>query len=151
MLLEELVRESCEKEKLPRDVYRFSRRAVCEHTGWSLTQVRLHLHRLVEHELVLVHRTARGQGFVYELCAAPTTPGDIGLADMPAATMGQVAGVGGVIAQVGPPGKKTNDTGLVSASWRGDGKSTLVAEAAVHRTVAVPRATATGSRKTVAS
>jgi hypothetical protein len=47
--------------------YRFYRRQICEYTGWSLTQVRLHLDRLVEHEYVLVHRGSRGLSFVYEL------------------------------------------------------------------------------------
>ena len=36
-------------------------------SGFSLTQLRVHLERLVELELVLVHRGLRGQNFVYEL------------------------------------------------------------------------------------
>jgi hypothetical protein len=52
---------------LERIDYRFSRRQICEYTGWSMTQVRLHLDRLVEHEYILVHRGSRGLSFVYEL------------------------------------------------------------------------------------
>jgi hypothetical protein len=37
-------------------------------TGWTDFQVRTHLEKLVALEYVLVHRGARGQSFVYELC-----------------------------------------------------------------------------------
>ena len=47
--------------------YRFTRRQVCGELGWSLTQARLHLARLLEHELVTLHRGRAGQAMVYEL------------------------------------------------------------------------------------
>ena len=47
--------------------YRFSRRDVREHAGWSDFQVKMHMHKLEELEYVLVHRGGRGQSFVYEL------------------------------------------------------------------------------------
>ena len=45
----------------------FSRRALCEATGWSLTQVRLHLERLVEHEYLALRHGKHGSQFLYEL------------------------------------------------------------------------------------
>jgi hypothetical protein len=40
---------------------------VREATGWSNTQLHVHLARLVELEYLLPHRADHGQGFVYEL------------------------------------------------------------------------------------
>jgi len=45
----------------------FSRRALCETSGWSLTQVRAHLERLVEHEYLAVRQGRFGSQFLYEL------------------------------------------------------------------------------------
>ena len=47
--------------------YRFTRKDVRRHTGWSDFQVRTHLGKLAELEYVLVHHGSRGQSFVYEL------------------------------------------------------------------------------------
>lgn len=52
---------------IPRDQVRFSRKDVRDTTGWSDTQLRVHLARLAELEYVLVHRGTRGQSFEYEL------------------------------------------------------------------------------------
>ena len=60
-------RESCEAQQAGREDFRFTRREVREQTGWSDTQLQVHLERLVELEYVLVHRGGRGQSFVYEL------------------------------------------------------------------------------------
>ena len=49
--------------------FHFSRRQVREHTGWGMTQLRMHLDRLVEMEYVITHRGGRGQTFVYEYAA----------------------------------------------------------------------------------
>ena len=54
-------------QALPRGEVRFSRKDVSDATGWSDTQLRVHLTRLAELEYVLVHRGVRGQSFVYEL------------------------------------------------------------------------------------
>jgi DNA primase catalytic core len=67
LLLDQIVSAACEKQKMDRPDYRFSRREVREVTQWGDTQLRLHLDRLVELEYVLVHRGGRGQSFVYEL------------------------------------------------------------------------------------
>ena len=47
--------------------FRFTRKDVRRHTGWSDFQVRTHLAKLAELEYVLVHHGGRGQSFVYEL------------------------------------------------------------------------------------
>ena len=47
--------------------FRFTRRELREATGWGDTQLKVHLARLAELELLLVHRAERGQGFCYEL------------------------------------------------------------------------------------
>ena len=67
LLIDEQVRETCAKLAITRSDYRFSRRDVRGQTGWSDTQLRLHLDRLVALEYLLVHRGGRGQSFVYEL------------------------------------------------------------------------------------
>jgi DNA primase len=67
LLLDQMVRAACKKQKMDRTDYRFSRREVREHVSWGDTQLRLHLDRLVDLEYVLVHRGGRGQSFVYEL------------------------------------------------------------------------------------
>ena len=50
-----------------RHEFRFLARDAREAIGLGATQVKLHLHRLVELEYVLVHRAPRGQGVSYEL------------------------------------------------------------------------------------
>lgn len=47
--------------------FRFLARDAREAIGLGATQVKLHLHRLVELEYVLLHRAPRGQGVSYEL------------------------------------------------------------------------------------
>lgn len=46
---------------------RFSRRQLRERTGWGDTQLKVHLARLVDLELVVAHRADKGNGLVYEL------------------------------------------------------------------------------------
>jgi DNA primase len=45
----------------------FSRREIREALGWGDTQLKIHLRRLVDAELVLVHRADHGRGIAYEL------------------------------------------------------------------------------------
>ncbi|MBN2191560.1 MAG: hypothetical protein JW751_01990, partial [Polyangiaceae bacterium] len=66
-LVTELVAEACRTAGLERRDFRFSRREVRERTGWGNTQLKLHLGRLVELELLVVHRGKQGQSYVYEL------------------------------------------------------------------------------------
>jgi hypothetical protein len=66
-MVQEMVKKECERLGVEQADSRFYRRQICEYTGWGLTQVRLHLDRLVEYEYVLIHRGSRGLSFVYEL------------------------------------------------------------------------------------
>lgn len=65
--LDAMVRNRCEAEKIERSHCRFTRRQAREHTGWSNTQLKLHLDRLEDFEYLLSHRGRRGQSFEYEL------------------------------------------------------------------------------------
>jgi DNA primase catalytic core len=67
MMVEEMVMEACTRLKVERADLRFSRRDVREYTGWGNTQLKMHLHRLEEHEYLIVHKGGRGQSMVYEL------------------------------------------------------------------------------------
>ena len=67
LFIDEMVSAECERQKIERTDFRFSRRDVRQHTKWGDTQLRVHLRRLEELEYLLVHRGGRGQSFVYEL------------------------------------------------------------------------------------
>jgi len=67
LTLDGMVTETCREHEVSRQDFHFSRRDVRTFTGWSHTQVRVHLERLVELEYLLVHRGGRGQCFEYEL------------------------------------------------------------------------------------
>jgi DNA primase catalytic core len=67
LLVDEMVSAECERQKMERTDFRFSRRDVRQYTGWGNTQLKTHLHRLEELEYLLVHHGGRGQSFVYEL------------------------------------------------------------------------------------
>jgi DNA primase len=66
LFIDEMVSAECERQKIERTDFRFSRRDVRQHTGWGNTQLKIHLHRLEELEYLLVHHGGRGQSFVYE-------------------------------------------------------------------------------------
>jgi DNA primase len=70
LLIEEKVSAECRRLKMERGTFRFSRRDVRQWIGWSDTALKVHLHRLEEMEYLLVHRAARGQGYVYEMLYA---------------------------------------------------------------------------------
>ncbi len=65
--LDAMVSATCAKLEIERKEFRFTRRELRAHVGWSDFQVRMHLDKLVQLEYVLVHRGGRGQQFVYEL------------------------------------------------------------------------------------
>jgi DNA primase len=67
LLIDDLVRGECERLEMERKDYRFSRRDVRQHTGWSDAQVKRHLRKLEELEYLIVHHGGRGQSIVYEL------------------------------------------------------------------------------------
>jgi hypothetical protein len=67
LLVDQMATTACEREKIERTEYRFSRRDVRAFTRWSDSQLKRHLKRLEELEYLIVHRGGRGQSFVYEL------------------------------------------------------------------------------------
>jgi DNA primase catalytic core len=67
LLIDEMVTQACNEQRIERTEYRFSRKQVREHTAWSDSQLKKHLHRLEELEYLLVHHGGRGQSLVYEL------------------------------------------------------------------------------------
>lgn len=69
-LLDAFVNDQCRVHRVERADFRFSRRQVREATGWGDTQLKIHLKRLVELELVGVHRDRRTNRHVYELLFA---------------------------------------------------------------------------------
>ena len=60
----------CERLKIKRADFRFSRRALREAITWGDTQLRMHLERLVDLEYVLTHREGAGGKYAYELVYA---------------------------------------------------------------------------------
>ena len=66
-LIERMVADQCAAKKIERGDVGFTRRQVREVTGWSNTQLHVHLGRLEDLEYLLTHRADHGQGFVYEL------------------------------------------------------------------------------------
>jgi len=74
-LVDELVTEGTKQQGVDRSDFRFSRRLVRERTGWGDTQLRVHLGRLLELELLVMHRGRQGQSYLYELVASPSADG----------------------------------------------------------------------------
>jgi len=66
-LITDLVGAECQQQGIEQKDFRFSRRQVRQCCGWSETQVRVHMQRLVTMEYLLTHRGGRGQSFEYEL------------------------------------------------------------------------------------
>jgi len=62
-----MVEAACQQQGIEQAHYRFSRREIRDHTGWSDGQLKIHCSRLTELEYLLVHRGGRGQRIVYEL------------------------------------------------------------------------------------
>jgi DNA primase catalytic core len=65
--LRELVRTKIEETKQQQSRIHFSRREVCAACGWTYAQVRTHLERLIEVELVASRAGRNGAAMLYEL------------------------------------------------------------------------------------
>jgi len=66
-LIESMVMAECRRRSLKRADYRFSRRDIRQHTGWSDGQLKIHCQRLQDLEYLLVHAGGRGRSLQYEL------------------------------------------------------------------------------------
>lgn len=80
-----LVRERCASEKIEQQLSLFSRRDVRARLGWSVTQIRIHLDRLQQLDLVAARYGRLGGAFQYELltdCTEEANVERIGLLDV---------------------------------------------------------------------
>jgi hypothetical protein len=66
-LLDGIVGQRAAEQAIDRELVRLTRREIRDLTGWGDTQLKVHLARLVDLELVLAHRGERANSFVYEL------------------------------------------------------------------------------------
>jgi hypothetical protein len=104
----------------------FSRRELREACGWSLTQVRVHLERLVELEYLELRHGRLGSSFVYELMLDANTPeavAHIGLIDVE--TLRASHGYGGKVAGFA--------LGVAGQNGRVAGGGTMLPPALTHR------------------
>jgi DNA primase catalytic core len=86
------------KERGAKSATTFSRKELRDLCGWSLTQVRVHLERLVELEYLAVRHGRLGSQFVYEVLFdldAPETVAHVGLIDVEKLKHGYVANLTG--------------------------------------------------------
>ena len=130
LLIDEMVAAQCQQLKIERADFRFSRRQVRQATGWSATQVRIHMDRLQEMEYLLAHRGGRGQSFVYELllehrenpvnpqAPRPQIPGlinvyDLNLTDSEGQLAGSKRGQNGGVDGVGGRSDETRMNGFI--------------------------------------
>ena len=66
-VIEQMVKEECERLQIESSEYRFTRRSVRQYSQWGDTQLRVHLRRLEEMEYLRVRYGGPGQTFVYQL------------------------------------------------------------------------------------
>ena len=123
--LRALVVQRMEETGEPQSRLHFSRRDVCAKCGWTYAQVRLHLERLTEVELVAVRGGRNGSTLSYELLAdarAADEAWQIGLID-PAALMGS-AGAPPATGGASPPVDSNYDSDLAKNGNGLDGQNT---------------------------
>jgi len=66
-LIEELVCKLSKEQQVKASEVRVRAKDVREYSGWSATQVKVHLKKLSDLEYLLLHRAPRGQNYLYEL------------------------------------------------------------------------------------
>lgn len=65
--LQGFVQSHCQRDRLTPPEFRFTRRSFREESGWTDNQLRVHFQRLIDLELLRVHRGRQGCTYVYEL------------------------------------------------------------------------------------
>jgi hypothetical protein len=150
MLADRMVAERCEKLKLEREDFRFTRRELRDATGWGVTQLRMHLERLVELEYVLVHRGGRGQSFIYELLydGSGKTGGRfvVGLLDATKLKHEYDRNLAGSGGELAAPYRAQN--GPLSGGWREAAEPSLPSTEAPVREIAVVTGKSHGTGET---
>ena len=66
-LIDGMVSEQCRRQGVDRADFRFTQRDVREATGWGNTQLKIHIKRLTEMEILIVHRDRAVRRQLYEL------------------------------------------------------------------------------------
>ena len=98
--------ERARAEKRSRAEVRFTRRQVREHTRWGNTQLKVHLRRLEEMEYLVVHRSATGRSYLYELTYERTAEdGRRHLAGLTAAASLKSPAKSPTVSRRSPPGR----------------------------------------------
>jgi DNA primase catalytic core len=141
--LDELVGQVCTAQKLERSEYRFTRKDVRAFTGWSQTQLRVHLDRLADLEYVAVHHGKQGQGYVYELLydgqGQDGRPFLTGLIDLERLKEASTTGTSrGPAPNFAGPSRAEN--GPVAGGWRGAGTALSPAPGALESTSSAAQA-----------
>jgi hypothetical protein len=129
--LDKMAAKACEEQRIERSAFRFTRRDVLAATGLSLSQLKVHLARLVELEHVLVHRGRRGELYQYELLydAKAEPPVLSGLADPTKLEGGEVGDGRGAV-----PDGSPRDAAPLPGSWPVGGEEEHTPEIEARRT-----------------
>jgi DNA primase len=112
----------CQAEGLDADLVRFTRRQLREALPFGDTQLKVHLARLADYELVIPHRTESG-GFCYELAwqPAPAGAGDRGLPGVTGPAV-LAAGAATMPDRSGSPGLRSGPGRPPVGGWPGGGR-----------------------------
>jgi hypothetical protein len=129
--LDQMAAKACEEQHIERSAFRFSRRDALAATGLSLSQLKVHLARLVELEHVLVHRGRRGELYQYELLydAKAEPPALSGLADPSKLEGGEVGDGRGAV-----PDGSASAAAPLPGSWPVGGQEEHTPEIEARRT-----------------
>ncbi|MCP4489539.1 MAG: site-specific integrase, partial [Gammaproteobacteria bacterium] len=65
--IQHMVKTQGKQQSIEQADYRFSRKDIRNHTGWSDGQLKIHCSRLTDLEYLLTHQGSRGKSLVYEL------------------------------------------------------------------------------------
>jgi DNA primase catalytic core len=66
-LIHEFVKEKCLELEINQELFRFTRKQVRDFSGWSDSQLKIHMHRLEELEYLLILGGGKGRHYRYEL------------------------------------------------------------------------------------
>ena len=127
LALDAMVADAVKAQAIERTELHFSRKQVRAFTGWSQTQLRVHLDRLVDLEYLAVHHGKQGQSYLYELLydgqGQDGEPFLTGLIDVEALRTSAAAGYDGKFAGVGAnfAGASRGENGAFAGTSRGGG------------------------------